>query len=167
MQRGFFDSHLASVEHGAAQEPLDDVLFLVRAGVDVLVDSERAGADMIGDAAQAASVFAFRFVGHRTDLADRLDQRAEDVDVVVGRDALQDGGRALQAHAGVDVLAGQRTEVVGRIAHAVELREDQIPDFHLAVRRVVVDFTTRSADSVGALAGRAGRPEVFVLADTL
>ena len=82
-------------------------------------------------------------------------------------DALQHRGRPLQAHARVDVLAGQRPQIVGRVAHAVELREDQVPDFDLAEGRVVVDFAARAADAVGALAGGVGRPEVFVLAQPL
>ena len=54
--------------------------------------------------------------------------------MVVRLDALHHGGHPLQAHAGVDVLAGQRPEVVRRIADAVELREDQVPDLDRACR---------------------------------
>ena len=82
-------------------------------------------------------------------------------------DALQHRGRPLQAHARVDVLAGQRTQIVGRIAHAVELGEDQVPDFDLAEGRVVVDFAARAADAVGTLAGGVGRPKILVLAQPL
>ena len=101
------------------------------------------------------------------DLAGGLDQRPEDVDVEIRLDPLQHGGRPLEAHAGVDVLAGQRPQVVGRVAHAIELREDQVPDFDLAEVGVVVDFAARAANAVGALAGGIGGPEVFVFAQPL
>ena len=42
--------------------------------------------------------------------AGMVDQRHEEVRLVVGVDALDDGGQALQSHAGVDVLAGQGDE---------------------------------------------------------
>ena len=131
------------------------------------MDGEGAGPNVIGDAPQAAAVLRGRLVADAADLAGRLDQRAEDVDVEVRLDALQHRGRPLQAHARVDVLAGQRPQIVGRIAHAIELREDQVPDFHLAEIGVVIDFAARAADAVGALAGGVGRPEVFVFAQPL
>ncbi len=61
---------------------------------------------------------------------------------------------------------GQRAEVVRRIAHAVILREDEVPNLHrfAAVRRVVIDFAARSADAVGPLGRSRGRPEVFFFA---
>ena len=60
-------------------------------------------------------------------------------------------------------LEGSGLEVVGRVADAIELREDEIPDFDgLAAFGMVVDFAAGSADAVGALAGGAGGPEVFV-----
>ena len=64
-------------------------------------------------------------------------------------------------------LLGSGRRLFGRIAHAVELREDQVPDFDLAEGRVVVDFAARAADAVGPLAGGVGRPEVLVLAQPL
>jgi len=165
VQERFADAHLAAVEHRASQEPLDDVLFLVRARIDVLVHGKRTGPHVVGDPAEPPPVFARRIVLDAADLAGRLDQRPQDVDVVVRLDALHHRSRPLQAHARVDVLARQRPQVVGRVAHAVELREDQVPDLHVARFRAVVDLAARSADAVGPLARRAGRPEVFVLAD--
>ena len=41
----------------------------------------------------------------------------------------------LQAHAGIDVLAGQRPQVVRRDADAIELREHQVPDLDFAAGR--------------------------------
>jgi len=96
------------------------------------VDGERAGADVVGDPPQPSAAFRRRVVAGAADLARRLDQRAEDVDVEVRLDALHHRGHPLEAHARVDVLAGQRLEVVGRRTDAVELREHQVPDLDLA-----------------------------------
>jgi hypothetical protein len=56
------------------------------------------------------------------------------VDVV---DALEDGGHALQAHAGVDVLLRQVAEdgevVLAAAGAALELHEDEVPHFEVAV----------------------------------
>ena len=108
VQERLADAHLVAVQHRPAQQPADHVALLLVAGIDVLVDGEGAGADVVGDAAQAAAVLVGRIVADAADLARRLDQRPEDVDVEVGLDALQHGGRPLQAHARVDVLARQR-----------------------------------------------------------
>ncbi len=85
--------------------------------------------------------------------------------MIVRVNALHDAGDAFQAPCRVDVLGRQRFKVVWRIADAVELREDEVPDLDLlAVADVVVDFAARAADAVGAFARRFGRPEVFVFA---
>ena len=83
--------------------------------------------------------------------------------MVVRFHALQHRSHAFKAHARVDVLAGQRAEVVGRGADAVELREDQVPDLDRSAGCGDIDFAARPADAVGPLARGAGRPEVFVL----
>ncbi len=85
--------------------------------------------------------------------------------MVVGRDALHDRGDAFQTHAGVDVLAGQRPQIVGRIADAVELREHQVPNLDFfTVGRMKEDFAARAADAIGALARRRSGPEIVGLA---
>jgi len=61
------------------------------------------------------------------DLGRLLDQRLEDVDLVVGVHTLHDGGDALQAHAGVHGRTGQRLH--GAVGLTVELHEDHVPDF--------------------------------------
>ena len=159
IQERLVDAHLVAVQHGPADQLADHVALLLVVGIDVLVDGEGAGPHVVGDAPQAAAVVSVNFavafgpVLHAADLAGRLDQRAEDVDVVVGLHALQHGGHAFEAHARVDVLAGQRAEVVGRRADAVELREDQVPDLDRSAGRGDVDFAARPAHAVGPLAG--------------
>ena len=56
---------------------------------------------------------------------------AEQVDVVIVGDALQDGGDALQPHAGIDGGLGQIE--AGVLVHLLELHEDEIPEFEEAV----------------------------------
>ena len=161
------DAHLVAVQHGAAQEAADDIALLLVAGMHVLVHREGAGADVIGDAAQSAAGFLAGPIGDAADLAGGLDQRAKDVDVEIRLHALHHRRRPLQAHPRVDVLAGQRPQVVRRIADAVELRENEVPNLDLPGVGVIVDFAARSADAVGTLAGGVGGPEVLVLAHPL
>ena len=157
-----------AVEYGAAQEPLDYVALLLWPWDHFFMDGQAAGADVVGDAAEAAAVVAFRIVFLATDFAGGFDERAERVDMKIRFDALHDRGHALQAHAGIDVFAGERAEIFRRVADAVELREDEVPDFDFAAAgRMKKDFAARAADSVGAFAGGAGGPEVIVFAHPL
>ena len=165
VQERIADAHLPAVQHGPTQQPFDDVLLLVRPGIDVLMHGERAGADMVGNTTQAAARFALGIVLHVANFTGRLDQRAQDVDVVVRLDALQHGRCAFEPHARVDVLARQRSQVVRRIAHAVELREHEVPNLDLTGVRMVVNLAARSANAVGAKAGRVGGPKVLVFAE--
>ena len=101
-----------------------------------------------------------------------LDQRREQISVVVRDHALHHGRHALQAGAGVDGRLGQRAHLA--VGLAVELHEDQIPDFDVAAalagegaigvagvarRRahVVIDLAARTAG-----AGVAHLPEVIL-----
>src|SRR5881398_32581 len=59
-----------------------------------------------------------------------IDQRHEEVGVVVRDDALQDGGDTFEAHARVDAGLRQGSELTARVA--VELHEDEVPDFDVA-----------------------------------
>ena len=98
------------------------------------------------------------------------DQVAEQVDVVIVGDALQDGGDALQPHAGVD-----RGLAAGRggssFVHLLELHEDEIPDFEEAVaifvrasragrRQTLVALVVEDFRAGAAGAGIAHRPEI-------
>ena len=160
------DAHLVAVQHGAAEQPADDVALLLVARMHVLVHREAARADVIGDASQAAAGFLAGLIGDAADLAGGLDQRPKDVDVEVRLHALKHRGRPLQAHSRVDVLAGQRAEIVRRIADAIELRENEVPNSTCRVG-VIVDFAARTANAVGTLTGGVGGPEVLVLAHPL
>jgi hypothetical protein len=113
----------------------DDVLFLLRSGIDVFVDGHRAGPDVVGDAPQPPAVVRLR--GRTSCRRPRPPPRRSAAGCRCGSssDALQRRRRTLQPHAGVDVLAGQRAQVVRRIADAVELGEHQVPDLDRARSR--------------------------------
>ena len=156
-------AHLVGVEDSAPEQAADDVPLLFRPGPDVLVDAERQGPDMVGHAADADAVGMVAVVFDPERVGDRRDDRLEDVGLEDRRDALQAGGRPLEAHAGVDVLLGQRLELAG--ADPVELGEDQVPDLDfLGTGAVVEDLGAGPADAVGAVRRCAGGPEIVVLA---
>ena len=182
---------------GAAQDAAQDVVAVGVAGMDAVGDGEAQRADMVGDDAEGDIDLFLLGVASAAGVAGSVDayflplslfefveDRAEDVGFVVGDlgvgeigeafRALNDGGDALEAHAGIDMLGGQRRETCRRVR--VELDEDQVPDldalgtafvheraFGVALRREVdVDFGARTAR-----AGFAHHPEIvfFVAVD--
>ena len=137
VQERLAPAHLVAVEHRPAQQPADrrSPPSRGRGGRSRGCRTCRPARGRRSAAADAVVAGRRRTSTPQT-LGRGRDDRPEDVDVEVRRHALQHGGRALQAHAGVDVLARQRPQVVRRVAHAVELREDQVPDLdRLAARR--------------------------------
>ncbi|MNS83762.1 hypothetical protein D3C72_1175640 [compost metagenome] len=77
-----------------------------------------------------------------------VDQGLEQIDVIVGVDALQHGGDTLQTHAGVDRLLGQFANDL--VVLLLELHEDVVPDLDEAVA-VLVRRTGRAAEDVVAV----------------
>ncbi len=65
-------------------------------------------------------------VGLAARFRNAVEERGEDVRVVVGSHALQCHGETFKPHACVDVLVGKRHK--GAISHPVELHEHQIPN---------------------------------------
>ncbi len=80
------------------------------------------GTDAHGDVGLLVVAVAFAAFG-----SDFLNEGLEDVGVVVGAFALHDHAEALEAHAGIDVLGFQGFK--GAVGFAVELHEDEVPDF--------------------------------------
>ena len=154
-----------AVQDRSPEQSADHVLFGLGPRIDVFVHREDASSHVVGDSPQAAAVLIFRTIGQVAGVGGGFDQGPQDVDVVVGFHALHHGGRPLQSHPGVDIAAGQRTQVVRRVAHSVELREHEIPDLDLlaAAGRVVEDLAARAADAVGPIGRGAGRPEIVAL----
>ena len=77
------------------------------------------------------SVAATRAVLHAGEFRGHLDERGEQIGVVVVELALDHRGDALEAHAGVDAGRGQGSERARRVA--VELHEDEVPDLEIPV----------------------------------
>ena len=93
-------------------------------------------------------------VGAAGEVADRLQDRLEQVGVVVRGPALDDRGDALEAHAGVDRARRQRLEDAALLP--VELHEHVVPDLdQLIVGRHVV-HAAAVVEDLGAAAARAG-----------
>ena len=96
------------------------------------------------------------------------DQRAKEVDVVVVVHALQDGGDALEPHAGVDRGARQVDALAAR--QRLELHEHEVPDLDEPVAvgvgragRTAGDMVAVIEEDLGARAAGAGvahRPEI-------
>ena len=87
-------------------------------------------------------------VGGAQDGGRRVDDRQKEVGVEHGIESLHHGEDPLQAHAGVDVLAGQVAQRA--VGVAVVLHEDEVPDLDEA----------RVATVLGATVVAIGRPEV-------
>ena len=154
------------VAHGAAHDAPEHVAAALVRGHDAVGDQEAGRAQMVGDdpvrdAAVAVGIGA-------GGLGRGLDQGAQQVDGVVVVGALEDGGDALEPHAGVDRGPGQGHALIP--GHLLELHEHQVPDLDEAValglgaaRRaagdvrpvVIEDFRARPART-----GLAHGPEV-------
>ena len=141
-----------ALQHRPTQELSYDVALLVVAWFDALVDAERDSSSVVGDSSQWPPVVSIEGIVGAHHFAGGLAQGAKAVDFKIAADPLHHRSHPLQAHAGINVLGGQRSEVVGRIANPVELGEDQIPDLHrLALTGVIKDLAARPADSVGSV----------------
>ena len=157
--------------HGAPHDAAQHVTAALVRRQHAVGDEETRGPKMIGNHPVAGAVRALRPDAGR--LHRGLDQRAEQVDVVIVVFALHDGGDTLEAHAGVDRRARQVDAPVGR--HLLELHEDEVPylDETVAVlvraaggaagnigAVIVEDFRTRAAGT-----GVAHGPEIIMRGD--
>ena len=120
-------AQLVAVADGAAHDAALHIAAAFIGWNHAVAHQEGGGADVVGNHAQG-------FVAQvgLTGLARcGLDQRVKQVDLVVAVHVLQDGGQALQAHAGVHAGGGQRGHSAG-LVH-VELHEHVVPDLDEAV----------------------------------
>ncbi len=157
-------AQLPAVADGATDDAAQHVAAPFVAGNDAVGDQEGTGADVVGQHAQRRAVH----VGTRGLPRGGGDQRLEQVDFVVGMNALQHRGDALQPHAGVDARLGQGMHDAGLVA--IELHEDVVPDFDVAVAilvfaagRAAPDVLAVVVEDLGARAAGAGvahHPEI-------
>ena len=159
VEDGIARAHHVQMAHRAAHDPAQHIAAPLVGGQHAVGDQEGRAAQMVGDHTMAGLgrtvgglAGGFRAGG---------DQRAEHVRVVIVVHALQDGGDALQAHAGVDGGARQRRARAGR--PFLELHEHQVPDFDepvailvRAARRPAGNMVAMVEEDFGTGAARAG-----------
>ena len=133
------------VPHGAPHDAAEHVAAALVRRQHAVGDEEGRGAQVIGD--DAVGGLAVALGRHPGRMRHRLDERAEEIGVVVRMHALQDRSDALEAHAGVDGRPRQRDPVAG--LDLLELHEDEVPELQ---------------EPVAVLVGRAGRAALQGLA---
>ena len=157
--------------HGAAHDAAQDIAAAFIGRQHAVRNQEGGGPQVIGDDAVAESGLAGGL--HAAGGFRRRDQVTEQVHIVIVGDALQNGGDALQPHAGVNRRLGQVE--AGLFVHLLELHEDEIPEFQITVA-VFVGRTWRAAGhgwalvkedfrAIAAGAGRAHGPQIVGVAD--
>ena len=160
------------VAHAAPEDPAQHVAAALVGRQHPVGDQHHRGAHVVGDDPQrdvGALLVAVLLLGQ---LGGPVQHPPHGVDLVDVVHALQERGHPLQAHPGVDVLAGQLAEdrevLLAGPFTADELHEDQVPDLQVAVlvgdrspfaavlrAAVVIDLRARAARP-----GHAHRPEV-------
>ena len=146
MEERFREAEVSAVAYSPTKDAPEDVVPVGVAGQDAVGDGQREGADVVADDAEGNVCFlllgSFGFsgegggVGFSGEFRKFVEKGPEDIGVVV-RDgfgevgeatrALHDRGHALEAHARVHVLGGERCE--GAVLACVELDEDEVPNF--------------------------------------
>ncbi len=175
-QHRVVDAELAHRADRPAQDPAQDVAAALVAGCGAVAEEHQRGADVVGDHPQAYVRLRVAAVAGAGQQGGAVQDRAGLVDLVEVVDTLEEGGHPFQAHAGVDVAAGQLAEdgvagLAGALTSLV-LHEDEVPELHVAVlvdRRPALAAQRRAAVVVELGAGSAGAgdahgPEVVLVA---
>ncbi len=163
----------SAVTRSAAKQTAQHIALALVGGHDAVADHKGGGTDVVGDDTQRDVALFSCAVLHAGDAADVLHNvlhRVHEEEVI---DLLHDAGKALQAHAGVDVGVLQGRVVA--LAVALELCEHEVPHLYKAVALtadMAVGLATAllgSAVKVDLGAGTAGTgavlPEVVLLAE--
>ena len=176
VEEGFFRAEHITVTHCATNDTTQYITTVFIGRHYAIRDQERTRTNVVSDYAQ-------RFIaqiGCASDFRYRLDQRAEQVDVIVRVNVLQHRSNTLQTHTGIYRRLRQRFHRA--IGLAVELHEDDVPDLNVAVavffrasRRAPPNVVAVIVEDFGARAARTSvthLPEVvrcvwrtFVIAD--
>ena len=121
------DAELVAMADGASDDPAQHVAAPFIAGNHTIGNQKGTGANMVGKNAQRwiFHIAAIRLPRRRTH------QRLHQVNFVVAMHMLEHRRDALQPHAGVDAGLGQRMHHARFVA--VELHEDVVPDFDVAI----------------------------------
>ncbi len=141
---------------------------------NTVADHKRRAADMVGNHADRNIVFRVFAVFFVRNLADRVENAANGIDLKHVVHALHNASQTFKAHAGIDVLLGKLGIIA--LTVVVKLREYVVPDLHVAVT-VAAGLAVRLAAAVffaavkiDFRAGTAGTgtmlPEVVLFAET-
>ena len=133
VEERLFDPQQPAVIDGPPHDPAQHVLAPGLVGEDAVGDQEGRRARVVGDGPQRDALplvvggdeGLLREVGHA------IDERPQEIRLVVGAHPLQHGAEALESHAGVDRRLRQRAAIAG--GELLELHEDQVPDLDPAV----------------------------------
>ena len=158
---------------GPANQPTQHIAPALVGGHDAIGQEKSHGPAVIADDPQGGVVLVVVAVGHPGDGGGRSDDGLKKINVEIGMHALDNGGNALQAHAGVD--AGTRQgHAVARL-DLVVLHEHEVPDFEIPVAVALADAAVRAAahglapvvhdlGTGAAGAGVAHGPEIVLVA---
>ena len=161
-----------TVTGGTAQQTAQYIAAALILRNDAIADHKDGGTDMVGDHADRDVLFLVLLVGDAGDLADPLHNVLDGIDLKEVIDALHDAGKALQTHAGINILVLQRG--VAALTVGIELGKYKVPELDIAVA-IAADMTVGtpaalfgSAVKIDLGAGPAGTgadlPEVILLA---
>ena len=172
-QERVVDADGAALPHGPAHQTAEDIAGTAVGGLDAVADHEGHAAGVVGDDAQRDVGLLVLVVVDTGEVRNGLHDVLDRVDLKEVVDALHDAGQTFEAHTGIDVLVLERRVIV--VAVVVELGEDEVPDFHVAVA-VATDLAGGFAAAVlfsavivdlgtGAAGTGAVLPEVVFLAE--
>jgi hypothetical protein len=125
--------------HGSSEQPTKDVARALVSRQCAFGDRERQRTNVIRDHPSVAHRLPFRLRAESPRTCEHLvDDRLEDIRLEDRALPLDDQREALDPHAGVDPRSRQRRERAVRLC--VELREHQVPEFHVAVALIPGPF---------------------------
>ena len=161
---------LVAHARGAAQDAAQHIVAAVGTGRRTIGDGAAEAAHVIGHHAigDVDVVLQLAAVGARAGgLLDGREQRRPQIGVVVAALVLQHADQALEAHARVHMLRGQRLQRAALLA--VELDEHQVPDLqHIGVAAVHLLGGVAPADAIEVdLAARAARTRLAHLPEVV
>ena len=173
VEEGVVDAQELAVAGGPAQQAAQHVAPALVAGQDAVADHEDGGADVVGDDPEGDILGMTLAVVGAGDLAHLIGDVHNGVHVEQRVHVLTHAGKALQAHAGVDVLLLELGVVA--LTVVVELGEDVVPHLDIPVAVAAHSAGGLAAAVLGAPvivhlgAGAAGAgavlPEVVLLAE--
>ena len=157
----------------AAQQAAQDIAAALVGRENAIADHEGRRADMVSDDAERHVGLIGLFIVRTGDLRNLIRDIHNSINIEQRRDVLAHAGKALEAHAGIDVFLLEFGVIA--VAVVIELGEDDIPDLDIAVTvaadgaaglaaavllaAVIVNFRARAARSGAML------PEVILLAE--